>query len=183
MSEATRLVEFEKHAKSMIALHIPAGVHELVRGKASKADCTQSLALAYLICRGAEVDPTRYGIIGVDTPSADRLTVSASNLAEASVKLKAFANPTRAAIVMALEEEPKTVGQICRAVGKPQYNVSLHIGTLRRTGLIEGRRSGKNVIYELTELGRKLAAAGESLAATDLSHAEFGIPSGAANQA
>lgn len=67
MSTAVKLVSFQKLPKSMIALHVPEGVHDLVREEASRLNCSQSLALAYLICRGAEADPKEYGILDVDS--------------------------------------------------------------------------------------------------------------------
>jgi DNA-binding transcriptional ArsR family regulator len=44
-------------------------------------------------------------------------------------------------------DAPVSVGQVCEAVNLPQRTVSHHLGLLRRSKVVEGKRTGKQVIY------------------------------------
>jgi DNA-binding transcriptional ArsR family regulator len=69
----------------------------------------------------------------------------------ASELLSLLANPDRLAIVCLLLEGERSVGQIEVALRLHQPTLSQQIGTLRRAGLIAGRRSARHVVYRLTD--------------------------------
>jgi DNA-binding transcriptional ArsR family regulator len=69
---------------------------------------------------------------------------------EASMLLKALANPHRLAMMCALIDGERSVGEIAEAVGLRQPNVSQHLTLLRKDGLVEGRRDGQTVRYRIS---------------------------------
>ncbi len=57
---------------------------------------------------------------------------------------------TRLRIVILMDQRGElTVTQLCEALGLSQPAISHHLGLLRRTGLIQYRREGKNNVYFL----------------------------------
>lgn len=52
-------------------------------------------------------------------------------------------------IVQSLLGGPRTVGEVCRAVGSPVANTSHHLRQLRAAGLVEGAKRGRFVVYSL----------------------------------
>jgi len=77
-------------------------------------------------------------------------------------QLKAVSDATRLRILALVAREEMCVCHIVRAVGLAQPTVSLHLGKLKRAGLIEERRAGKWAYYKVNpvgveELGRGLA--------------------------
>jgi ArsR family transcriptional regulator len=63
--------------------------------------------------------------------------------------LKALAHPMRILIVEALRNSDRCVSDLC-ALGKiNQSNVSRHLATLKREGIVSDRRIDKRVIYRL----------------------------------
>lgn len=81
--------------------------------------------------------------------------VTRALLEEIAERLKALADPTRLAILHALDpdEEPgeHSVGDLGEIVGTSQANVSKHLGVLRHAGLVKSRREGMNVFYSVSE--------------------------------
>lgn len=61
------------------------------------------------------------------------------------------------------EKVERAVGEICGNVGKSQPAISHHLALLRHSGLVVGRRSGKNNFYSLTPAGVSLVNTAESL--------------------
>ena len=55
--------------------------------------------------------------------------------------------PTRVRMVCLLAGGERTVGDLCAALGLPQPTVSHHLGLLRRGGVLDCRRAGKQVYY------------------------------------
>ncbi len=83
---------------------------------------------------------------------------------EAAQLLKQVSDPTRLKVVLLLSDKEHNVGGLCEELGgQSQPAVSHHLALLRHGQLIEPRRDGKNNIYRLTERGRKLADAIETL--------------------
>jgi DNA-binding transcriptional ArsR family regulator len=69
---------------------------------------------------------------------------------EGAAVAKLLADATRLKILTVVTYEgPASVGHVCQATGLPQPTVSHHLGLLRRARLVQGRRSGKQVIYTL----------------------------------
>lgn len=63
--------------------------------------------------------------------------------------LKAMAHPMRILIARALEKEDLCGNDLCKLGTINQSNVSRHIATLKREGIISDRRVGKQVFYHL----------------------------------
>lgn len=63
--------------------------------------------------------------------------------------LKAMAHPSRFAILTALSDGERNVGDIERLSGIPQPALSQQLAVLRDSGLVESRRDAKLVFYTL----------------------------------
>jgi ArsR family transcriptional regulator len=61
--------------------------------------------------------------------------------------LKLLADPTRLRLMLLLEEEELTVAELQKILGMGQSRISSHLAQLKRAGVVEDRRSGKNVYY------------------------------------
>jgi len=76
-------------------------------------------------------------------------------LEEIAERLKALADPTRLAILHALDPDgdpgERSVGDLGEVVGTSQANVSKHLGVLRHAGLVKSRRDGMNVFYSVAD--------------------------------
>lgn len=97
-------------------------------------------------------------------------TMLTSPLSPTSIELQAklfrgFADPSRLAILEALREGERTVGDLVQATGLTQPNVSNHLGCLRDCGLVSTRQQGRFVHYSLSDprVGQLLALADELL--------------------
>ncbi len=77
-----------------------------------------------------------------------------------------FADPSRLAILEALRESPRSVGEIVEATGLSQSNASNHLACLRDCGLVANEKRGKYVHYRLSDprVGELLALAEAVLA-------------------
>src|SRR5712671_2496665 len=69
--------------------------------------------------------------------------------------LKLLADPTRLRLLLLLEEDELSVAELQKILGMGQSRISSHLAQLKRAGVVEDRRAGKNVYYGLTN-GRKL---------------------------
>ena len=77
--------------------------------------------------------------------------------------LGALAEPERLRIVQSLLDGPKSVGEVCRAVGAPIANTSHHLKQLRAAGLVSGVKRGRFVVYSLApDVLRQQASNGEA---------------------
>jgi ubiquinone/menaquinone biosynthesis C-methylase UbiE/DNA-binding HxlR family transcriptional regulator len=65
--------------------------------------------------------------------------------------LRLLADPTRLRLLLLLEEEELSVAELQDICGMGQSRISGHLAQLTRAGLVEDRRSGKNVYYGLTK--------------------------------
>ena len=63
----------------------------------------------------------------------------------------ALASPLRAAIVHHLTERDHTVAELVEELGATQPLVSQHLGRLRRAGLVDGVRHGRQVAYRIAD--------------------------------
>ncbi len=63
----------------------------------------------------------------------------------------AVSDPTRILLLYALAEGPRNVTQLTETLGQPQSTVSRHLATLRGAGLVWAERSGRQVVYALTD--------------------------------
>ena len=64
-------------------------------------------------------------------------------------KLKALADPTRLAVMEALMETPRRVGELSRLLDVEQSLLSHHLRVLRDMGLLLAERDGKAVLYSV----------------------------------
>lgn len=79
----------------------------------------------------------------------DRIDAQGLNL---KAKLfRGFADPSRLAILEALREGPRSVGELVHATGLSQPNVSSHLACLRDCGLVINDKQGKYVYYRLSD--------------------------------
>jgi ubiquinone/menaquinone biosynthesis C-methylase UbiE/DNA-binding transcriptional ArsR family regulator len=69
--------------------------------------------------------------------------------------LRLLADPTRLRLILLLEEEELSVAELQDVLGMGQSRISSHLAQLKRAGVVEDRRAGKNVYYGLTN-GQKL---------------------------
>ena len=63
--------------------------------------------------------------------------------------LKLLADPTRVRILLLLEREELTVAELQEILGLGQSTMSTHLAQLKQAGLVEDRRTGKNILYRL----------------------------------
>src|SRR5256885_2568399 len=72
--------------------------------------------------------------------------------------LKLLADPTRLRLLLLLEEDELSVAELQKILGMGQSRISSHLAQLKRAGVVEERRSGKNVSYGLTRKHERNAA-------------------------
>src|SRR5208337_3122866 len=68
-----------------------------------------------------------------------------------AVKFQMLADPTRLAILRALMEGEKSVGQVVTETGRGQANVSKHLKLLADSALVRRRKEGLQVYYRLDD--------------------------------
>lgn len=76
---------------------------------------------------------------------------SAELLARIADRLKALADPTRLAILHALEAGERSVGELLDEIGGSQANLSKHLARMRLAGLVAARREGTSVYYRVVD--------------------------------
>lgn len=64
---------------------------------------------------------------------------------------KAMASPQRLDLLEALAQGEHSVDELARAIGAPVANTSHHLQVLREGGLVETRRAGVQVFYQLSD--------------------------------
>ncbi len=79
------------------------------------------------------------------------LTAPPQDLREVAVVHKALSDPTRLRMLQRLANAPGTVSDLMHHVDLSQPLVSWHLRRLRAAGLVETRRSGREVICTLSE--------------------------------
>ncbi len=62
---------------------------------------------------------------------------------------KVFTSPTRIRILGLLRHGERSVGDLARALGLPQPNVSQHLALMRIKGVLASRREGVAVYYRV----------------------------------
>ncbi len=62
---------------------------------------------------------------------------------------RTMAHPTRLALLNALRDGERSVGDLAQAVGATQPLVSQHLGVLRNQGLLRTRRDGSEIFYSI----------------------------------
>jgi DNA-binding transcriptional ArsR family regulator len=97
--------------------------------------------------------------------------VSVPGVLELTLELRAklfrgLADPSRLALLEALRDGEKTVGDLVHLTGRSQSNASGHLACLRDCGLVESRQEWRHVYYRLSgdEVRRLLEMADDILA-------------------
>jgi DNA-binding transcriptional ArsR family regulator len=102
-------------------------------------------------------------LLCLDLPKAEALRAALPEpeaLEAASLPFKALTDPTRLAIFLSLADGGTCcVCDLAWVVGREEKLVSHHVRQLKSLGIARSRRDGRMVLYELTELGRRLAGA------------------------
>jgi len=68
-------------------------------------------------------------------------------------RFRVLGEPMRIRLLDALREAPATVGELQRATGASQQNVSKHLGVLLRAGLLSRRKEGNFSLYAIADEG------------------------------
>ncbi len=63
--------------------------------------------------------------------------------------LRVMADPTRVRLVLLLEREELSVAELQEILSMGQSTISTHLAQLKKAGLVEDRRAGKNILYRL----------------------------------
>lgn len=70
---------------------------------------------------------------------------------QAVAALKALANPERLLLLCQLSQGECSVGELEASLGIRQPTLSQQLGVLRREGVVETRRDGKNIHYRVAD--------------------------------
>jgi DNA-binding transcriptional ArsR family regulator len=82
----------------------------------------------------------------------DQLTDSNKRVEKAAYVLKALAHPLRIKIILMLNEHQElTVSEIYKTLNAEQSLISHHLINMRDKGILDTRRSGKNIYYFLVD--------------------------------
>jgi ubiquinone/menaquinone biosynthesis C-methylase UbiE/DNA-binding HxlR family transcriptional regulator len=74
--------------------------------------------------------------------------------------LRLLADPNRVRIVLLLEREELSVAELQEILAMGQSTISTHLSQLKQAGIVEDRRTGKNIVYRLKALGNGTQAQG-----------------------
>jgi len=86
-----------------------------------------------------------------DMSSAKKRNMSSAQLQAVARMFSALSEPSRLALLQALHEGPLTVGELVEASGMKQANVSKHLGVLFEHHLVQRKREGASVRYEIAD--------------------------------
>src|SRR3974390_874377 len=67
--------------------------------------------------------------------------------------LRTLSDPTRARLMSLLQAEELSVAESQEVLGMGQSRISTHLAQLKRSGLVQDRRVGKNIYYSWTPAG------------------------------
>jgi ArsR family transcriptional regulator, lead/cadmium/zinc/bismuth-responsive transcriptional repressor len=102
-------------------------------------------------------------LLCLDLPHAEQIRASlpaAAQIEAAAAAAKVLGDPTRLTIATSLGSgDELCVCDLAWVLGLAQNLVSHHLRQLKNAGMVSSRRSGKLVMYRLTERGRSLTTA------------------------
>ena len=105
-------------------------------------------------------EPDTCDLLCLDLPKAEAMRTTqpaGDRLDELAGTAKAFGDPTRLAIAIALRDgEQACVCDLGWVLGRDEKLVSHHLRQLKSAGLARSRRDGKMVMYGLTDRARRL---------------------------
>ncbi|MFQ6077082.1 MAG: ArsR/SmtB family transcription factor [Candidatus Bathyarchaeia archaeon] len=64
---------------------------------------------------------------------------------------KTFSNPKRLEIIDLLRDGEKSVNELAESMGFSQANISQHLAILRQRRIVDTRREGVNIYYNITD--------------------------------
>jgi ArsR family transcriptional regulator len=67
--------------------------------------------------------------------------------------LRLLADPSRVRIILLLEREELSVAELQEILAMGQSTISTHLSQLKQAGIVEDRRTGKNILYRLKAFG------------------------------
>ena len=79
------------------------------------------------------------------------MTADAHALALRAKLFRGFSDPSRLAIILALEGRARSVSEVVQATGLSQSNVSNHLGCLHDCALVSRKQLGRYVYYRLSD--------------------------------
>jgi len=68
-----------------------------------------------------------------------------------AARFRALSDPTRVRILDLLRTRERSVGELVDELGGSQQNVSKHLSTLHREGIVGRRRDGNRAIYSIAD--------------------------------
>ncbi len=77
------------------------------------------------------------------------MTLQRERIAQQAAILKALGQPSRLLMVQALAEGPRCVCDLAELVGSEMSTVSRHLSQLKNAGILNHRREGTTIYYEL----------------------------------
>jgi DNA-binding transcriptional ArsR family regulator len=77
--------------------------------------------------------------------------MSGAQLTAAAFLFAVLSEPSRLQLLQALHDGPLTVGELMKACGMKQANVSKHLGLLHTHHLVKRERRGTSVRYEIAD--------------------------------
>ena len=85
----------------------------------------------------------------------DTETIKKADFSKEADILKTIGHPVRLKIIVGLLQSECCVGDIWGCLDLPQAVVSQHLSILRNKGIVSGRREGKKMIYNVTDVFTK----------------------------
>ena len=85
-----------------------------------------------------------------DQPASLDIPRLRESAAAAGQLLKALANPDRLLLLCQLSQDERNVGELESLLGIVQPTLSQQLAVLRREGLVDTRREGKQVYYRIS---------------------------------
>ena len=70
---------------------------------------------------------------------------------QVAARFKALSDAGRLRLLAALQPGERSVGELALAVGRPQPNVSQHLASLLRSGIVAARREGNRAFYRIAD--------------------------------
>ena len=77
--------------------------------------------------------------------------IDAELVPQVAARFKALSDAGRLRLLAALQPGERSVGELAEAVGRAQPNVSQHLASLLRSGIVAARRQGNRAFYRIAD--------------------------------